>query len=201
MAVGIIGVAPAATAADASYMAAIDTSAVTSTARAQLTTAPVVSATADAVWTADAVTVSAEAPPPPPPPPAPVRTTTTTPAPKYTGPVPVNTHGSAVVEIAMRYLGAPYVWGAEGPDAFDCSGLVKYVYGQLGVYLPHQSEQIKNATTIIPASEAQAGDLIWFPGHIAIYAGDGMIIDAAGYGNGVVYRQLYRSDPTYLRVG
>jgi cell wall-associated NlpC family hydrolase len=117
------------------------------------------------------------------------------------GQVPVNTNGSAAVEIAARYIGAAYVWGAAGPTSFDCSGLVMYVYAQLGVSLPHQSEQIKNVTTVVSADAAQPGDLLWWPGHIGIYAGDGMIIHASTPSTGVVYEPIHRANPTFLRVG
>ena len=87
--------------------------------------------------------------------------------------------GQQAVSIAMRYIGTPYVVGGSSPSGFDCSGLTSYVYGQLGIDLPRTSSEQRYAGTEIPFSELQPGDLIWSPGHIGIYAGDGMVVEAS----------------------
>jgi len=107
--------------------------------------------------------------------------------------------GQGMVALAMQYVGTPYVWGASGPSAFDCSGLVSYVYGQYGISIPHQSGQIRAIGTPISAAEAQPGDILWWSGHVALYAGDGMMVDASP-STGVSYHAVY-SGATYLRVG
>jgi len=99
----------------------------------------------------------------------------------------------------MQYVGSPYVWGAEGPSAFDCSGLVSYVYGQFGTSLPHSSEGIRSVGTVISAAEAQPGDVIWWSGHVAIYAGDGMMVSAESESVGVQYLSV-RPGGTFLRM-
>lgn len=74
-----------------------------------------------------------------------------------------------VVDYAMSRIGCPYVWGAEGPDSFDCSGLVTWAYRQVGVSLPHQSEsQYAAASNIVSVSEARPGDVLWRYGHVGI---------------------------------
>ncbi|WP_418275994.1 C40 family peptidase [Isoptericola jiangsuensis] len=111
--------------------------------------------------------------------------------------------GSSAVSIAARYIGVPYVVGGASPSGFDCSGLVTYVYNQLGVSLPHSSSAIRSAsnTTVISASEARPGDLIWSPGHISIYIGDGQQIEATRPGGWTVRQAgIWQSSPTYLRV-
>ncbi|MGF0118019.1 C40 family peptidase [Promicromonospora sp. Marseille-Q5078] len=115
--------------------------------------------------------------------------------------VPASANGSAIVSIAMRYVGVPYVSGGTSPSGFDCSGLTQYVYGQAGISLPRTSSAQRYAGTVVSASEAQAGDLIWTPGHVAIYAGDGMQIDAPKPGDVVKYRAIWQSNPTFIRVG
>ena len=105
----------------------------------------------------------------------------------------------SIAATAMQYVGSPYVWGAEGPSAFDCSGLVSYVYGQFGTSLPHSSEGIRSVGTVISAAEAQPGDVIWWSGHVAIYAGDGMMVSAESESVGVQYLPV-RPGGTFLRM-
>jgi cell wall-associated NlpC family hydrolase len=111
--------------------------------------------------------------------------------------------GAAVAEIAKRYVGVPYVVGGASPSGFDCSGLVSYVYRQVGIELPHQSTGILDSprTTVISAAEARPGDLLWSPGHIGIYIGGGLQVDASRPdGWNVDIREIWQSNPTYLRV-
>ncbi|WP_454850195.1 C40 family peptidase [Promicromonospora soli] len=108
--------------------------------------------------------------------------------------------GSAIVSIGMRYLGVPYLWGGSTPAGMDCSGFTSYVYAQVGINLPRTSSQQRYAGTEVPWSQAQPGDLLWSPGHIAIYAGDGMQIEAPLPGQTVRYSQVWQSNPVVLRV-
>ena len=107
--------------------------------------------------------------------------------------------GSDAVAIGSNYLGTPYAWGGGAPGGFDCSGFVSYVYAQMGISLPHQSGDILNSGTVISASEARPGDILWWPGHVGIYAGDGQVLHSTP-GPGVSITNIWGS-PTYLRVG
>ena len=91
----------------------------------------------------------------------------------------------AAASIALRYLGVPYVWGGASPSGFDCSGLVMYVYAQLGISLPHYTVAQWNATQPISQSEMQPGDLVFFNGlgHVGIYIGGGRFVDAPHTGS------------------
>jgi cell wall-associated NlpC family hydrolase len=82
--------------------------------------------------------------------------------------------------IALHYLGVPYVWGGSSPSGFDCSGLVMYVYAQLGISLPHYTVAQWNATLPVSQSQMQPGDLVFFDGlgHVGIYIGSGQFVDA-----------------------
>ena len=87
--------------------------------------------------------------------------------------------------IALGYLGVPYVYGGASPSGFDCSGLVMYVYAQLGISLPHYTVAQWNATEPISQSQMQPGDLVFFNGlgHVGIYIGNGQFVDAPHTGS------------------
>jgi cell wall-associated NlpC family hydrolase len=114
------------------------------------------------------------------------------PAPPLVNPSPApSTHADAA-SIAARYLGVPYVWGGASPAGFDCSGLVSYVYGQLGLSLPHYTVAQWNATTSISTADLSPGDLVFFDGlsHVGIYVGDGRFIHAPHTGTVVQISSL-----------
>jgi cell wall-associated NlpC family hydrolase len=87
--------------------------------------------------------------------------------------------------IALRYLGVPYVWGGASPSGFDCSGLVMYVYAQLGISLPHYTVSQWDVTEPISTSQMEPGDLVFFDGlgHVGIYIGGGQFVDAPHTGS------------------
>lgn len=89
-------------------------------------------------------------------------------------------YGGAV-PIAEQYLGVPYVWGGASPAGFDCSGLVLYVYAQLGLSLPHSAAAQYYSGTPISYSQLEPGDLVFFGhpiNHVGIYIGGGSMIHA-----------------------
>ncbi len=98
---------------------------------------------------------------------------------------PDGVSGAEVVAIAMKYLGVPYVWGGCSANGLDCSGLVKYVYGKVGIYLPHSSRMQYGYGAYVPQSELRVGDLVFFYNpihHVGIYIGGGKMIHASGGG-------------------
>jgi cell wall-associated NlpC family hydrolase len=101
-------------------------------------------------------------------------------------PAPVGSGGGVAVAAAESRLGDPYVWGAAGPNAFDCSGLVMWAWAHAGVSLPHFSGGQYASTQHISMSQLQPGDLV-FPGdpsqHVAMYVGGGQIIEAPHTGD------------------
>ena len=102
-------------------------------------------------------------------------------------------------QIALQYLGVPYLWGGATPSGFDCSGLVTYVYAQLGVGLPHFAAAQWGFGVPVAVSQLQAGDLVFFDqlDHVGIYLGDGEFIDAPHTGSFVRIDTL--SEPWYAK--
>ena len=119
---------------------------------------------------------AASPPPPAPPPPAP-------PPPPPSGRVGGG-HPEAAA-IAARYLGVPYRWGGASPSGFDCSGLVLYVYAQLGIALPHYTVAQYHRGVAVSRSQLQPGDLVFFDGlsHVGIYIGNNQFIHAPHTGD------------------
>jgi peptidoglycan DL-endopeptidase CwlO len=201
-------------------LAAVDTDALTASAKAVLESAPVVSAPVDAKWKIHAPAIKAVKPV--------VKkvvavedndsspsvsrsslrssssssdSSSSNSSKSSNNPTPQSVSGNAVLEIAARYVGTPYVYGGSGPGGFDCSGFVSYVYKQLGISLPRSSGGIRSVGQVISRSEAKPGDLIWTPGHIAIYAGGNQQIDSPRPGKTIQFRGIWQSNPTFLRVG
>jgi len=120
---------------------------------------------------------------PPPPTVAPVTTTTAAP------PVPTIPAGPGhpqAATIALRYLGIPYLWGGASPaTGFDCSGLVMYVYAQLGISLPHYAAAQYQLGAAVDRSQLQPGDLVFFDAldHVGIYIGNGQFVHAPQTGD------------------
>jgi cell wall-associated NlpC family hydrolase len=110
--------------------------------------------------------------------------------------------GEQAVALAERFLGVPYVWGGASPaTGFDCSGLVMYVYGRLGVSLTHYSGAQFHEGTPVPPGDLQPGDLVFFfnssrgPQHVGMYIGGGRFIQAPHSGDVVKISSL--SDAHY----
>ena len=103
----------------------------------------------------------------------------------YTG--PTNTQAEKAVAFAYAQLGKPYVWGATGPGSYDCSGLVQAAWASAGIAIPRDTYQQVAGLPAVPLPDLQPGDLVFFDsdGHVAMYVGGGMLIDAPQPGENV----------------
>ena len=140
---------------------------------------------------ASAAAVAAFAQAPTPAPSAPVATTPTTPTTPTSTPVATTKRyagGAAqiAVQVAMDQLGKPYVWGAAGPNSFDCSGLTMFAYAKAGISLSHYTGAQFNEGQHVPQSDLRPGDLVFFGtslGHMGMYIGNGNFIHAPHSGD------------------
>jgi cell wall-associated NlpC family hydrolase len=100
--------------------------------------------------------------------------------------------GERALDAARTKVGAPYVYGATGPNAFDCSGLVVWAYRQAGLSLPRTSQAQLGAGRPVAYADLRPGDLISFNGgsHSALYAGNGQIIHASTAGTPVRFAPI-----------
>jgi cell wall-associated NlpC family hydrolase len=100
----------------------------------------------------------------------------------------------AAVRFALRFRGAPYVWGASSPAGFDCSGLTRYVYAHFGIKLPHSTYGQWTAGRHIPRSQLRPGDLVFFGmGHVGLWLGHGRFVHAPHTGQVVSVDRLAKS--------
>ena len=117
---------------------------------------------------------------------------------KYTGKIP-SIAGSAgkAVTFAYNQIGKPYSYGADGPGSYDCSGLTSKAWAAAGKSLPHNAAAQWDEVSHISRSALQPGDLVFYRslGHVGIYVGDGMIIDAPHTGTVVKKRSVDASTP------
>ena len=106
---------------------------------------------------------------------------------------------SSIVERARSVVGTGYTWGGSSPSSgFDCSGLITYAYQGSGLNLNGRtSSQIANGGRYISQSQAQPGDIVVWPGHVAIYAGNGTIIDASNSKRLVLERSIW-GNPSFV---
>jgi cell wall-associated NlpC family hydrolase len=144
-----------------------------------------------------AAAAQAAAAPEPPSPPEPAS------APVLSAPVAApSARAQVAVDAALSKVGAPYQWGASGPDSFDCSGLTMWAWAQAGVALPHNSAAQYAATPRVDQADLQPGDLL-FSGspihHVGMYIGNGQMVEAPYTGANVRVVSAYRSD--YVGAG
>ena len=108
--------------------------------------------------------------------------------------IPASGGASALISVASSKLGSPYVWGAKGPNSFDCSGFIYWCLNQVGVnqsYLTSSGwRNVGRYTKITNFNDIQAGDIVVVRGHVGIAAGGGTVIDASSSNGRVVHRSL-----------
>jgi cell wall-associated NlpC family hydrolase len=105
-----------------------------------------------------------------------------------------NTIGAQALRWALRARGSPYVWGAAGPHAFDCSGLVLWAYAHVGISLPHLAAAQYNMGIHVGRNQLQPGDLVFFYpdiGHVGLYIGNGLMVDAPDFGEVVQVQPVF----------
>jgi len=104
---------------------------------------------------------------------------------------------AAALQAAMAQLGKPYVWGADGPNSFDCSGLMQWAWAQAGVHIPRVAADQQAWATPVPISQLQPGDFVFFGDpahHVGMYIGNGMMVNAPYTGADVDVVPIWQSD-------
>lgn len=104
----------------------------------------------------------------------------------------VLTKGERAARIALSEVGVPYVWGGESPSGFDCSGLVRFAYGQVGISLPHSSYALYDTGRAVNRTSLRPGDILFFSGlgHVGMYVGNGRMVHAPQTGETVAVVSL-----------
>lgn len=119
----------------------------------------------------------------------------------------VSSKGQAVVEVAKQHLGKAYVYGAAGPNNFDCSGFVYYVYRSMGVTLNRVANDQMSNGTFVSKENLQPGDIVGFANsngyvnHVGIYAGNGMMIHSPQTGDVVKFESIVTGNYARRLIG
>jgi peptidoglycan DL-endopeptidase CwlO len=102
--------------------------------------------------------------------------------------------GTTALRAALTQRGKPYVWGAAGPDSYDCSGLVEWAFAQEGISLPHYTGSLWNSGMHVSRADLEPGDLVFFfadISHVGIWIGNGLMVDAPSTGQVVQVQPLF----------
>jgi len=109
---------------------------------------------------------------------------------EFANPAPQVSTGQRILDAAKTRVGSPYVWGATGPNSFDCSGLTSWAYKEAGISIPRTSQAQIGGGTPVAKSDLQPGDIVAFYSgatHVGIYAGNGQVVHAPYSGTTVSY--------------
>jgi peptidoglycan DL-endopeptidase CwlO len=107
------------------------------------------------------------------------------------------TVGTTALRAALTQRGKPYVWGAAGPDSYDCSGLVVWAFAQEGISLPHYTGSLWNSGMHVSRADLEPGDLVFFfadISHVGMYIGNGLMVDAPSAGQDVQVQAVFWDD-------
>ena len=102
--------------------------------------------------------------------------------------------GTTALRAALTQRGKPYVWGAAGPDSYDCSGLVMWAFAQEGISLPHYTGDQWNSGMHVSRANLEPGDLVFFfadISHVGIYLGNNLMVDAPSTGQDVQVQAVF----------
>jgi hypothetical protein len=105
--------------------------------------------------------------------------------------------GAQIIKEAKRFLGVPYLWGGISPAGFDCSGLVRTIFGRYGLYLPRDTKDQIGVGRHIERSDARTGDLLFFKRHVGFAIGSDRLIHASRGGSGVRINSLVAGEKDY----
>ena len=108
--------------------------------------------------------------------------------------------GSSIFATAKSGIGVRYKFGGSSRSGWDCSGFTSWVYRQHGINLPHSAGAQARMGKRISKSEARPGDLVYYPGHVGIYAGNGMILDAGNSRKDTSLRKMWKANWSYHRI-
>ncbi|MGH3547118.1 MAG: C40 family peptidase [Pseudonocardiaceae bacterium] len=124
--------------------------------------------------------------------------------------LPADLRQRAAVSYALTQVGKPYVWGAKGPNAFDCSGLVQAAWAAAGIAISAgTTSQVHNGTPVPSLHQAQPGDLLFIPGslgtaanpgHVGMYAGEGLVVNAYDDKHGVIIESVGKWSPKIVAI-
>jgi peptidoglycan DL-endopeptidase CwlO len=105
---------------------------------------------------------------------------------------PANDRAAVALAFAVAQVGKRYCWGGIGPQCFDCSGLVEQAWAWAGVRLPRTADAMAEVLREVPTWDVHPGDVLWWPGHVGLYAGGGWQVEALDRRDGVIERPLKR---------